>query len=1519
MDEEQQQGLIDIGYLTTVETSISSTCQVVVGSHLPPRNNEIRKTEFCCTDVLALRKLARPCSLPLPHSPILTHSVLRRIDRHPRQDQLRSELVSSMSIESLAKRQRTGDASTSSTKRSIRKAISTEQRQTIRHAQCLENGISALDRIETLRSGKADRRQIAWSSQNILATASNTRRSSTSSKIRSGHVVVQYPLASSSKSPVKPSCLYPDSAHFTFSSSTGHSQQAGAAIAASLTRTRPVRYNDPTQISFSPCGFYLCAYFTPHHSSSKAHHQPNASQVTSGQAATSSNDLAVPPLATSAETAAQISGNVSASDPTIAASQDASTSILNITPADRPPAVFCVWSRADTAALNDWKLVQTVPCDSTSSTGKRATSSKSDNVLKVDDKGRPVPTDTRQTPPSDGGSVSGASRLFGCVKQAVWLNRRRPIVLSPASSPSSYYGASSFTRLAARGPNCVASASASTDNSGPDQDVALVLFGNHGQVTLMCSRKTDRVAAANSSQNSEDAASPLHAQSAFFTTTLHSLLYTPSVQPSPITLDSAPDLGGDPAEDATSYTSPFSANPSEEGRPFDDEQEYIEDGSLTHLAIGMPANDSALLVASRRNTSSPALIDLTEITIDLRAETVTMITRPLQSASLSLSDYAQVSESADNGPSDGSKAPDLSSDITTLAWAEVGSTGSSRDNDASKSAGLRLVACSAYVEAFDTTADSAALGDTSSNLRTNVATWDLTKVENELSDAFASLECRKTGHAPKWLDWQLRFAQSKTLSNQLITSLVADAPSLVTADLALFTVLMPTRGESGLLSEHVGFVDLNSIDFGERPPSSVPVQALSRSSDPVVSSNGALFAMLSSTYEGASNKSIVLSKLPSYFSASSLRNANGAAEQVEEDKKVNELRMSQFLALACLRKTDPSDISRAFAADAARESAAKLLVEVGDLLKITESKRQDVLVKIEGATQKGPSHDSNSIPFHQALRLLKIRTAMEAGQDSSKSGARLEQLILELGLCFQVLRLARVKTEVTATPTQPAAESGKKKGGAAAAKATAPVVANEARERVYYQLESVWPLLAQLQWFLTLLDDVSKLALATSAVSGGDAGAGTADNTSKPVAQDSFESDFVRMLNKPTPRRLVLQILAHFCDFQEWVASTTNKDNLPPATGISLGDEANLSSSTGLASDGRLLAVSEQMALARDALQRVVGDASIDLADFAQLLVKIEADSSIGGTGGTASGPNQSRESDRFWWATLDGSKLDPAGGASTGKMEQDPAAGLQAKLLSSIVDPQSGALVDVLTLFVSPSDVLDERSVLYEKGALDDRASDERAHVKESALVKALSAMSAKRSDVEQRRDIVRKVSLSHAVTHNSILNDASTLLRSHPTTVIPASAASRLPPGVVAGNDVNSDTTFVRVSVMRAKRCLRCHALSQDPITATYALLPPPASAINPAAMMVDPNLPPQVQMQLQMQMMQMQMQLQQQQQQGGAAVQPGAVMPTMSTLLPLMQPQPKLLSIEVGQQGSSLDRFRFNCLCGGSWWVL
>lgn len=1330
---------------------------------------------------------------------------------------------------------------------------------------------------------------------------------------------MQYPLASTSKLSLRPSYLYPDRPSFTSSpAAPASSQVRNTATAATntTTQTQPTRFDDPKHISFSHCGYYLCAFFP-------------ATAAT--QHGTSNASPRGPALLPNAPAPGTVPASVQPLDPSASLPHNAASAAITLdAPPSRTLSQLCFWSRAETGALNDWKLIQTLQVDATYTKSQAEATTKQDNVLKVNDKGQPIVADSSRASPASGDSAKDNNLLRGGVKQIVWLNRRRRIVLSSPSSSSSRYGASSFSRLAARGPSILPSASASTEeDSGPDQDVALVVFGNQGQVTLLSSRKADREAASNSLSSSMGESGPTSNQlSTFFTTILHSSLYTPSLQPSPITLDSTHNLGEHSAHNANTHASHRIEVDAAE-------QEHDVEDHLTHLAVGMPVNDSVLLVASKCSSSSSSLIDLAGISVDLHADSVTMITRPLQSVSLSSADHAGSSNPLDNGAPDSDHAlPRIDLDkISILTWAEVDSAGSSKESDARKSGSLRLVACSSHLRSSSSVETSADPSSSATRIMcSNIAVWDLHKAENGLSDAFASLECRKTGHAPKWLDWQLRFVQSKTLTNQLVTSLVADARGIAVADLALLTTLASVPGEPGLLSEQLGYFDLKDVDIVKGELSQVPPRALSRSSSPVISSNGTLIATLSSIRDGSSDKGVVIWKLPSYPHKSGATHSNGTIEQNKSDEDESRLRMSQLFALSCLRKSDPSDISRAFASSTSQQTGGRLLIDVGDLLRITESKRQDVLVKIEGATQKGPSHDSNSIPFHQALRLLKIRMAMDNGTVSANREARLERLVLELGLCYRVLRLARVKTEVTVNPTPPAAENGKKKTGAAAkaAAATATASAGETRERVYYRLESVWPLLAQLQWFLMLLDGISKLALATSTLDDApkaDANAGVAPP--KAVDQETFEADFVRMLNKPTPRRLVLQILAHFCDFQEWISSTSKKENLPPPTAFASADEtmaffASTNASGEINTEGRMLAVSEQMALARDALHRVVGDASIDLVEFAQVLVKIEADLSVAGAGGTASGLSQNRESDRFWWATLDGGKLEELGGAGNNKVEQDTtAAGLQTKLLSSIVDAQSGALVDVLTLFVSPSDISDERNVLYEKGMMEDDVAEEKLGDntgKEGALLKALSTMSAKRGSDDKRRDIVRKVSLQNAVTQSSLVNDASTLLRTHPTTVLAPSAARRLAPAfaTASGADTESEYNTVKLSVMRAKRCVRCSALSQDPISAVYALAPPP---VNPAAaLVVDPNLPPQIQqMQMHYQMMQMQYQMQQQQQ--AIASQTAAMpVPTMAPFIPLLQPQPKLVSVEVGKHSSvATGASRYTCLCGGAWWVL
>ena len=1432
-----------------------------------------------------------------------------------------------MSIETPAKRQRTSDTAARSPNKSPRRTLSAEQQRSLRHAHYLHNGISVTEQLASLRGGTSDLGQIAWSYHNVLATASDTQ-GSVSTSAAGGHVVIQYPVSSSSKRPLRPSYLYPEQPIFA-SAPTAEPSQPRQGTAATST-TPSTHYGDPKHISFSPCGYYLCAYF-PLSDPVLAAKQSSTSASPGAPAAAPPSGIApgaLPSQAIGAPMLPQLSGGAQPVDPSIPVSQEASASASSAKPVDSPTAKLCIWSRAETGALNDWKLVQAVPVKPTSHRNwSAAASAKPNNVLKVNESGQQIIREGSRASPSDRDRAKDAGCLRGGVKQVVWLNRRRRIVLGSPSSSSGHYGASPCRRLAARGPSFLPTASASADDAGPDHDVALMVFGHHGQVALLSSRKVDRDAASNgvAISTTDSAASP------FFNSILHSSLYTPNLQPSPVTLDSASNLGDrQPGSEAT-YASPFSASKIEGHSP---EHDVDQEAALTHLAIGMPANDSVLLVASKRPSSTSSLIDLTEITIDLRGELVTMITRPLQPASLASFDGSASSEGQENG------AEDLDTEarwggrgkLSILTWAEVDATGSDEDAQAGKSASLRLLACSSHLETPSGTSDSIDQDDTSPTMHSSIAAWDLCKAENELSDAFASLECRKTGHAPKWHDWQLRHVQTKVLPGRLVTSMVTNAHGLAVADLALMTALVPAAGKQGLLAEQLSYFDLKRVDMAEGEASSIPVRALSRVADPVVSSNGALIAAYSNLANGASPRSVVLWKMPPYPPTYRPQQSSDVAKPVTTTVEEARLRMSQLLALSCLRKSDASDISRALGASANEEAGGKLLIEIGDLLKITDSKRQDVLVKIEGATQKGPSHDSNSIPFHQALRLLKIRMAIGDGPASAaadtKSSVRLERLILELGLCYQVLRLARVKTEVTVTPPPPAAE-GKKKSGAAAKNAAAASNANanvsETRVRVYYRLVSVWPLLAQLQWFLTLLDGISKLALATSALSDA-AKAETEAQTGQAAGtgSNSFEQDFVRMLNKPTPRRLVLQIVAHFCDFQEWILSTTKKENLPPATGTSVGDEAMafFASAGEAGADGRVLAVSEQMALARDALRLVGGDASIDLADFAQLLAKLEADSvAAGATNG--SGPNASREADRFWWASLDGGKPEHVGAEGSVKSDQDAAAALQTKLLSSIVDPESGALVDVLTLFVSPSDISDERNVLYEKSTSDDDLASKQLGASErdeSALLKALSAMSAKRSGDDVRRDIVRKVSLRSAVTQSAILNDGATLLRNNPT----AAAVQRLQPpfqpnaaGAGTTSDAESEGSTVKLALMRAKRCVRCGALSQDAVTATYSVSPPSPAPGN--GMVIDPSLPPQVQMQMQMQMqmMQMQYQMQQQQQQQNGGVPQGG-MPFMP--MPMVQPPPKLVGIQVAAQSAGAGApFRYNCLCGGSWWAL
>lgn len=1282
-----------------------------------------------------------------------------------------------MSIDTPAKRQRTSDASTRAYKRVARKPLSTQQRQSLRHALYLENGIDVAEQLQRLTHGQADLDQIGWSAQNLIATASGS--SSLTSASASAHVIVRYPVPQSSKHSLRPSHLYPHQPYFSATPVAGPSQP----------RAPSVRYDGPRHIAFSPCGFYLCAHF-PALPANTPLSSLNPALPTLPSDAQIGHNAAEPMAATASATSIpminQLSGAVPPLDASVAASTDPSfaqtTAAASLGSASEPSGVFCIWSRAETAALNDWKLVDSIPVDNVQHPAPTAAAGKADNVLKVNDKGQQIVKDASRASPASKDGV----HLHAGVAKVVWLNQRRRVVLPTASSATSHYGSAPFERLSSRGPTCVPAAAAPNDEAGPDKDLALVVFGQRGQVTLLCRRN------ANTNDSSIDTAK---ARTKFFTTVLQSDLHTPRVQPSPITLDSS--TGTDrPDGVGSAYASLFAG----EADGADDGMGYAHDARISHLAVGMSANEPVLLVASKRTSAPAALVDLAEITVDLRADAVTMTTRPLQPIS-----FAPVGPASSEG-STAEKAGGSSDDaLTLLTWAEVDAKEPS-GAAAGKTDSLRLVACWSHLD--DASGDDKEDG---MGMHSSLAVWDLYKAETELSEAFATLECRKAGQAPAWLDWQLRFASAKTLRGQLVTSFVAPH-ALVGANTAILTSLSAAQGKPGLLSEQLAMVDLHTLELAQHVP--VPPRALLRCSRPVVSANGALIAVFAHAHTGAT-PAIVMWKLPWH---SPRPHTDDATKSSVDEGGEERARLVQLLALSCVRASDASDISRVYGASAGGDDA-KLLVDVADVLKITDSKRQDVLVKIEGATAKGPSH-TNSIPFHQALRLLKIRMAIASPASPS---VRLQRLVLELGLCYQVLRLARVSTQVPTTPK----DEGKKKG---------KPVGGEMRPRVYYRLESVWPLLAQLQWLLGLLDGVSKLSLATAAV-----GTESKDDTREEV----FEEQFVRMMGKPTPRRLVLHIVAHVVDFVQWVESTVRAENLPPPTGASVGDEIGFLAN---AATRGVLAVSEQMALAREALAHITRSASIDLADFAHLLASIEAES---GAAPTA----RARETDRFWWATLGGGSL-----GEQGEVKADE--GVPAELLGLIGDAQSGALVDVLPLFVVPTDLTDERSVLYD-------ASAEAAHAA-SPLAEALGAMAGKR---DSQRDIMRKTTLRTAVTQSTIINDSAAIIRS---------SAPR-----------TSSDGEVRVDLMRAKRCVRCGALSQDAVHATYTI--PPAQPL-PNGMVLDATLPANVQMQMQMQMHMHMVQ---------------AGLPAPPTMAPL--PPPALVGIE------ALDTRTRNCLCGGTWWVL
>ncbi len=164
-----------------------------------------------------------------------------------------------MSIETPAKRQRTSDAAKKSPKKSSRSPLSGEQLRTIRHAQYIDNGIVASEQLRNLRAGSSDLGQIGL----VISKCHRKPRPTHKAQPRhqpQRHVIVQHPSTTPGSAPCDLR-TYTRAVIICIRSDCWTISTTSWCHRASSTTT--TRYDDPRQISFSPCGYYLCAYF-PH-------------------------------------------------------------------------------------------------------------------------------------------------------------------------------------------------------------------------------------------------------------------------------------------------------------------------------------------------------------------------------------------------------------------------------------------------------------------------------------------------------------------------------------------------------------------------------------------------------------------------------------------------------------------------------------------------------------------------------------------------------------------------------------------------------------------------------------------------------------------------------------------------------------------------------------------------------------------------------------------------------------------------------------------------------------------------------------------------------------------------------------------------------------------------------------------------------------------------------------------------------------------------------------------------------
>ncbi|PWN50940.1 hypothetical protein IE53DRAFT_368476 [Violaceomyces palustris] len=1096
--------------------------------------------------------------------------------------------------------------------------------------------------------GTRSQRQIAWSRHNLIAYSSSSSNSNLGPS--RPHIVLRtIPTASA------PGQRTEVAAH-------SHLFPPEQTNPASNNVLGP-SYGPPTQITFSHCGFYLVAYFPPVPSSPSQH------------------GLAATQLTSNGNSEGQLANNVPDAQP--------DTSALGS---------LCIWSRATTSSLNDWKLVQTVRVAERSSDISMERTGRA-NALKVNAHGQQVSTSSSTT------ESDGPKDLQGGIKEIIWLGNDRQWRVTGQLGGN---GKTAYARDSARGPR-----SFHADGIGLVQDVqAFLVFGNHGEVTLLHCRPKSQKAEQSAADAQGMKQKPLF-------DTLHSSLFIPALTPAPPTLDAE---GGDSPKNG-SWSTPL----------------HVKMPRLSHLAVGMQVEEPIVIVASKTRklfAGSEDILRLTEIRVYLDGDATIMTTRPLPSFPIWKGELMEDDMNLANP-----RSPSLSHlSFVNSDPAQATVEGSVKG----RPSGLRLLAALSY-QNIDGGIPS-----------TILQIWDIVRDGDVLSDAFSQLECRKGSNASSRLDWHANLALTKREPGRTLTGVVS-SPEFHKGGAVLVSFIssqdeplgVKQNGDvaipPGRLVETLQWLD--NLKFDSIPTSHVvqiPSKARVRS-DMVISPNGILVGTTaaSSSSSGGTSNGLVIWSLP---------DVDGVGFEGAVDKA------GKLAGLALLRRTDALDVVRAlfpkgdhaFLNQALRVTARCIFLPAPASPTSpsgTDSKGEGVPTTIAVPGRKNETTELRGLSFGQVMRLLElqlsvVRSWSSVDSSDSEKGAS-ERLVFELALCHELIKSNRLVKSIGKAETKPKKESGE---GGAAGKSGFDGEHGGKLEQVSYKLESVWPLIAHVQWILSVLDNMARFAILSSASrelsssasaesAKGDEDSGRFDGKDKiNIQPDAATLLFVHKV----PRRLLLLVLKGLGEFKHWILSTSQRENLPSQEEM---DQAITSGAgLGLSSGGyggadvmrSHLAISEQLELARDALRHVLVGASVDLESAIKVLTNLENDlndldrkgdqekaikvekTSDGrpangghsgnegdGTGGKANGEASraeiQREIDSSWWSYLhrSTSKREPDGWKEEEKEKIQILEGIERKLSTALVEPEVGALVDSLTLFLKPGDILDERTSL--------------------------------------------------------------------------------------------------------------------------------------------------------------------------------------------------------------------------------